>query len=95
MMICAAVAPRRLLQAAHTMGVPRTRILLHVLLPASLPSVLLGARLGMGMAWTAIIAAELAVGAKSGGGTSGRGREGERHSCCRNTSSQGCSRGAH
>ncbi len=63
--------PRRLLQAAHTMGVPRTRILLHVLLPASLPSVLLGARLGMGMAWTAIIAAELAVGAKSGGGTSG------------------------
>ena len=31
----------------------------------------LGARLAMGVAWTAIIAAELAVGAKSGGGTSG------------------------
>jgi len=33
--------------------------------------VLLGSRLAMGVAWTAIIAAELAVGAKSGGGTSG------------------------
>jgi ABC-type nitrate/sulfonate/bicarbonate transport system permease component len=32
---------------------------------------MLGARLSMGIAWTAIIAAELGVGAKSGGGTSG------------------------
>jgi len=63
--------PKRLLQAARTMGVPPLRTLRHVLLPAALPSVLLGARLGMGVAWTAIIAAELAVGAKSGGGTSG------------------------
>lgn len=62
---------RRLMQAAQTMGVPRGRILRHVLLPAALPSVLLGARLAMGVAWTAIIAAELAVGAKAGGGTSG------------------------
>ena len=63
--------PRRLLQAARTMGVPPLRVLIRVMLPAALPAVLLGARLGMGMAWTAIIAAELAVGAKSGGGTSG------------------------
>lgn len=62
---------RKLMQAAQTMGVPRWRILRHVLLPAALPSVLLGARLAMGVAWTAIIAAELAVGAKAGGGTSG------------------------
>lgn len=62
---------RKLIQAAQTMGVPRRRILRHVFLPAALPSVLLGARLAMGVAWTAIIAAELAVGAKSGGGTSG------------------------
>ena len=54
------------------MGVPRPWILAKVVLPAALPSVLLGARLAMGVAWTAIIAAELAVGAKSGaGGTSG------------------------
>ncbi|MFN0184204.1 MAG: ABC transporter permease [Aquabacterium sp.] len=62
---------RRLLQAAQTMGIPRHRILGHVLLPAALPSVMLGARLAMGVAWTAIIAAELAVGAKSGAGASG------------------------
>ncbi len=62
---------RKLLQAARTMGVSRPRIILKVVLPAALPSVLLGARLAMGVAWTAIIAAELAVGAKSGGGSSG------------------------
>jgi len=62
---------RKLLQAARTMGVPRFRILWRVVLPAALPSVLLGARLAMGVAWTAIIAAELAVGAKAGGGGSG------------------------
>jgi ABC-type nitrate/sulfonate/bicarbonate transport system permease component len=62
---------RKLMHAAQTMGVPRVRILRHVLLPAALPAVLLGARLAMGVAWTAIIAAELAVGAKSGAGGSG------------------------
>jgi len=30
-----------------------------------------GLRIGMGVAWTAIVAAELAVGAKAGGGGSG------------------------
>ena len=62
---------RKLMLCAQTMGVPRGRILRHVLLPAALPAVLLGARLAMGVAWTAIIAAELAVGAKSGAGGSG------------------------
>jgi ABC-type nitrate/sulfonate/bicarbonate transport system permease component len=61
----------KLVQAARTMGVSRWRILTRVVLPAALPGILLGARLAMGTAWTAIIAAELAVGAKSGGGTSG------------------------
>lgn len=62
---------RRLVQAARTMGLTRAAILHRVVLPAALPGILLGARLGMGTAWTAIIAAELAVGAKSGGGSSG------------------------
>lgn len=62
---------RKLVQAARTMGLSRPRILLSVVLPGALPSILLGARLAMGVAWTAIIAAELAVGAKSGGGNSG------------------------
>ena len=62
---------RKLVQAARTMGIPKARILALVVLPGALPSILLGARLAMGVAWTAIIAAELAVGAKSGGGGSG------------------------
>lgn len=62
---------RKLVLAAQTMGVPRLTILQRVVLPGALPSVLLGSRLAMGVAWTAIIAAELAVGAKSGGGGSG------------------------
>ena len=62
---------RKLVLAAQTMGVPRLTILMRVILPGAMPSVMLGSRLAMGVAWTAIIAAELAVGAKSGGGGSG------------------------
>ena len=63
---------RKLVLAGMTMGIPHRTILTKIILPAALPGVLLGARLAMGVAWTAIIAAELAVGAKSGtGGTSG------------------------
>jgi ABC-type nitrate/sulfonate/bicarbonate transport system permease component len=62
---------RKLVLAAQTMGVPRLTILARVVLPGAAASILLGARLAMGVAWTAIIAAELAVGAKSGGGGSG------------------------
>ncbi len=62
---------RKLVMAAQTMGVPWLTVLTRVILPGALPSVMLGSRLAMGVAWTAIIAAELAVGAKSGGGGSG------------------------
>ncbi len=62
---------RKLVLAARTMDISRTKILFRVILPGALPFIILGSRLAMGVAWTAIIAAELAVGAKSGGGTSG------------------------
>ncbi|MGY2046574.1 ABC transporter permease [Methylobacterium sp. JK268] len=62
---------RRLLRAARTMGISGRAIRLRVVLPGALPSIMLGARIGMGVAWTAIIAAELAVGSASGGGGSG------------------------
>ena len=62
---------RKLVLAARTMGVPPLTILTRVVLPGALRSILLGSRLAMGVAWTAIIAAELAVGAKSGEGGSG------------------------
>jgi ABC-type nitrate/sulfonate/bicarbonate transport system permease component len=62
---------RRLVDAARTMGVPPLAILRAVVVPGALPQIGVGLRLALGVAWTAIIAAELAVGAKSGGGATG------------------------
>ncbi|WP_271899158.1 ABC transporter permease [Candidatus Phyllobacterium onerii] len=55
----------RLIQAAKVLGVGRSSIILNVVLPASLPNILVGLRLGAGAAWTAMVAAEL-IGAPSG-----------------------------
>ena len=55
-----------LVRAARTMGIAPVTRMRTVVLPAALPSVLIGMRIGLGIAWTAIIAAELAVGAKAG-----------------------------
>jgi ABC-type nitrate/sulfonate/bicarbonate transport system permease component len=60
-----------LLRAASTMGLSRLAIMRTVVVPGALPSIGVGLRIGMGVAWTAIVAAELAVGAKAGGGGSG------------------------
>jgi ABC-type nitrate/sulfonate/bicarbonate transport system permease component len=60
-----------LLRAAATMGLDRLRILRTVVIPGAMPSIAVGLRIAMGVAWTAIVAAELAVGAKAGGGGSG------------------------
>lgn len=56
---------RRLIDAARTMGVGRATTLVRVVLPASVPGLLVSLRLGVAAAWTAVIAAEL-VGAPSG-----------------------------
>jgi ABC-type nitrate/sulfonate/bicarbonate transport system permease component len=61
----------RLVQAARTLGVGSLTILRTVVLPGALPSIFIGMRLGLGGAWTSIVAAELAVGAKAGDGSSG------------------------
>jgi ABC-type nitrate/sulfonate/bicarbonate transport system permease component len=61
----------RLIQASRTLGVGQLTTLRTVLLPGALPSIFIGARLALGVAWTSIIAAELAVGAKAGGGSTG------------------------
>ena len=60
-----------LLRAAATMGLGRLATLRTVVVPGALPAIGVGLRIGMGVAWTAIVAAELAVGAKAGGGGSG------------------------
>jgi ABC-type nitrate/sulfonate/bicarbonate transport system permease component len=60
-----------LLRAAATMGLDRFTTLRTVVVPGALPAIGVGLRIGMGIAWTAIVAAELAVGAKAGGGGTG------------------------
>lgn len=56
---------RRLLAASATMGVSRHGRLAHVIVPAALPSVMVGFRIAFASAWAAIIAAEL-IGSPSG-----------------------------
>ena len=56
---------RRLIDAAHTMGVPHRTIVTRVVVPAALPSLLVALRLGVASSWTAVVAAEL-IGAPSG-----------------------------
>ena len=51
--------------AAKCLGADRKLLLTNVLLPAALPSIMTGLRVGLGIAWTSVIAAEL-VGAQSG-----------------------------
>ena len=60
-----------LLRAAATMGLGRLQTMRTVIVPGAMPSIAVGLRIAMGVAWTAIVAAELAVGAKAGGGGSG------------------------
>jgi ABC-type nitrate/sulfonate/bicarbonate transport system permease component len=50
---------------ARTVGVGRFEILWSVVLPAALPSIFTGARLGMALAWVILLAAEM-VSARSG-----------------------------
>jgi len=54
-----------LVQAARVLGVGRAHIVRHVIWPAALPNILVGARLGAGAGWMAMVAAEL-IGAPSG-----------------------------
>ena len=58
-------ADRRLVDAARTLGVGRWLIFRQVLLPASFPNILVGARLAVGAAWMSMVAAEM-IGAPSG-----------------------------
>lgn len=55
----------KLLAASETMGISRTAQLLHVIVPAAFPSVMVGFRIAFASAWAAIIAAEL-IGSPNG-----------------------------
>ena len=56
---------RNLVRAAAMMGASPLQLLLRVVLPAALPAVFTGLRIGLGIAWTAVIVAEM-VAVKSG-----------------------------
>ncbi len=47
------------INAAASMGASRWQIVCHVVLPAALPEILTGLRIGMGVAWTTLVAAEM------------------------------------
>ncbi len=54
-----------LLRAARMLGARRLTILVKVVVPSALPSIFTGLRLGIGVAWTAVIVAEM-IAVKSG-----------------------------
>jgi NitT/TauT family transport system permease protein len=56
---------KNLVRAARMMGAGSGALLRRVILPAALPSVFTGLRIGLGIAWTAVIVAEM-VAVKSG-----------------------------
>jgi NitT/TauT family transport system permease protein len=56
---------RNLVRAALMMGASRMQLLIRVVLPAAMPSVFTGLRIGLGISWTAVIVSEM-VAVKSG-----------------------------
>ncbi|MBR6222929.1 MAG: ABC transporter permease [Lachnospiraceae bacterium] len=56
---------KKLLEVAQIMEKSRSQILLSVILPSAWPSIITGIRLGIGTAWTCVVAAEM-IAAASG-----------------------------
>ncbi len=50
---------RRYLDAARNFGVPRGTVLRQVVVPAVLPEIVVGMRIGLGVAWLVVVAAEM------------------------------------
>jgi NitT/TauT family transport system permease protein len=51
--------PRILIRAARMLGTPPQKLLVRVVLPAALPAVFTGLRVGLGLAWVLVIVAEM------------------------------------
>jgi len=49
------------LRAARNFGLTRLRLFLYVILPATLPQILTGLRIALGIAWLVVVAAEMVV----------------------------------
>jgi len=63
----------RYFQAARSMGASSMNVFLRVVIPGVLPSILVGAVVGMGISWEVVIAGELISGGGSAAGGSGGG----------------------
>ena len=50
---------KRYLRAAENFGVPRGKLFLQVVFPATLPQIIVGMRIGLGVAWLVVVAAEM------------------------------------
>jgi sulfonate transport system permease protein len=55
---------RKLLEVARVLDVPRLKLIVEVMVPATLPRLLVGARLGLTQAWLFLVAAELLAASK-------------------------------
>ncbi|MBP1178314.1 ABC transporter permease subunit [Methylobacterium sp. PvR107] len=58
-------ASRDQIHAARALGASRAQVLRHVVVPAAMPEILIGLRIGMGVGWTTLVAAEM-VAAQAG-----------------------------
>ena len=47
------------IRAAQSLGANRVQVLLYVILPGALPEILTGLRIGLGVGWSTLVAAEL------------------------------------
>jgi len=50
---------KRYLRAAENFGVPRNKLFRQVVFPATLPDIIIGMRIGLGVAWLVVVAAEM------------------------------------
>jgi len=50
---------KRFLRAAENFGVPRGKLFRQVVFPATLPQIIVGMRIGLGVAWLVVVAAEM------------------------------------
>ena len=53
------------LRAAQSLGATKAQLIRHVILPSALPDILTGIRIGLGVGWSTLVAAEL-IAATSG-----------------------------
>ncbi len=55
------------IHAAYSLGASKTQVLIHIIIPNSLPDIFTGARVAMGVCWGTVVAAELVAAEKGAG----------------------------